>query len=120
VLSGIRARLEELAVRAGLSARSAPALGAAAVIVAAALVWAALRWAPVAEPEIASVPTRGPAGVVATSAGPTGGASEPTRAPDVVVHVVGAVRRPGVYRLARGSRADDAVRAAGGFTGNAA
>lgn len=39
---------------------------------------------------------------------------------DLVVDVTGAVRKPGVYRMPAGSRVNDAVKRAGGETGEAA
>lgn len=45
-------------------------------------------------------------------------APPPTASP-YSIHVVGAVANPGVYQLAPGSRAEQAVQAAGGFTAKA-
>jgi len=44
---------------------------------------------------------------------------EPTTG-DLVVHVAGAVRDPGVFRMSPGSRVTDAIERAGGTTGDAA
>lgn len=45
--------------------------------------------------------------------------SPPAETDEIVVHVAGAVKKPGVVRIPRGSRVDDAVKAAGGFSSQA-
>lgn len=48
------------------------------------------------------------------------GSAEPSEASEICVYVCGAVMNPGVVRLREGSRAEDALDAAGGFREDAA
>jgi competence protein ComEA len=57
--------------------------------------------------------------VIQASASPAPQSSGPPPA-QIIVHVIGAVRKPGVVKLPEGSRVADAITAAGGLTGSAA
>ena len=77
--------------------------------------WLLLRARPVAIASPGEVVTMSPPQPTAATASP----STSQRAAKLVVHVLGAVRRPGLVKLPEHSRVQDAIDAAGGLTGRA-
>lgn len=84
--------------------------------------WAVLRAKPVAvavtPPAVAS--SASVSGAPSRAGQGTAGDPDPSpSAAELVVHVLGAVKKPGLVRLASGSRVQDALQKAGGLTGKA-
>ncbi len=85
--------------------------------IAVALLLVGARWVRTADPEADREGGGGVAAAGAPGASPGRDSLAVERGSgDLVVHVAGAVREPGVYRLAEGSRVTDALERAGGPT----
>ena len=117
-------RLRGIARRAGFAQAPPGVVAAVLVLLGVAVVAALWRWWPHADGVAQAVSGSTPVGAVSRvrqgGALRASAASAPaTRDAGVFVHVVGEVRRPGVYELPSGSRAEAAVDAAGGATRDA-
>jgi competence protein ComEA len=81
--------------------------------IAVALLLVGVRW-------VRSADGATPGGEIASaSTGAAGGSFDLDKGGDAVVHVAGAVRSPGVYRLPAASRVTDAIERAGGPSSDA-
>lgn len=103
---------------ASLTSFRRPHLVIVAVIVAAGILlagWAVLR----ARPAAVAVTPPPVAASRPASVAPSGPAGAGTPTAEVIVHVLGAVKKPGLVTLPGGSRVQDALDAAGGLTGKA-
>lgn len=106
--------LEELP-RARFSRMHVGVIGVLLVLGVITTGWLLLRARPVAVASPSEVVTMS----TPVQSAPTPSASTSERATRLVVHVLGAVRRPGLVKLPESSRVQDAIDAAGGLTDRA-
>lgn len=119
-----RGNLDELLARAGLAHVNRYIVYVVAAIFICGIAFALLRWWPGSSASSQEFSIDAPAtDMVQSETTQVAGASETASASQLstlVVHVAGAVRRPGVVQCPPGSRVQDAISLAGGPLGNAA
>lgn len=139
--AGIVGEPDALATDAGTARREAGTVAGAArrglafarehLVAVAVIVLAGALWTGYGLVQARSTPVAVALTTPAAASSPTPAGSQPVSAPahapgsaspaaTVLVHVLGAVRKPGVVSLASGSRVADAIKAAGGLASDAA
>ncbi len=113
----VRLRVSEALARAGLAGVSDRAIVAAIAVAVVLVGGVVVRLTLFAESSGDVVTPLAPEAPRSAEGEPP---SETTSSPGVIVHIVGAVVRPGVYELPSGARVIDAIEAAGGLLGSAA
>ena len=107
-------KLDCMLRRVGLSGVSRTALACIAIVCAVLVAFAVWRFWPVAASSGEDFEVSSDSSVTQVSDGDS--VEEADATGEICVDVEGAVRRPGMYTLAAGSRVNDAVEAAGGLT----